>query len=72
MIDLTCDDASTTEDIHRVVHSLTGFTAHLHSSADNVAAAHQLRQPLHQTRRSLQQPPIRIGRGATAGSGTCR
>uniref|UniRef100_A0AAU2ACC4 Uncharacterized protein n=1 Tax=Streptomyces sp. NBC_00093 TaxID=2975649 RepID=A0AAU2ACC4_9ACTN len=73
MIDLTCEDASTTYDIHRAVHSLARFTAHLHANPDNVVAdAHQLRQPLHPTRRRLEQPPIHIGRGATAGSGTCR
>lgn len=126
MIDLTCGDALTAEDIHRAVHSLDRLTAHLRVSPDNVGAAvllaplvhaapalvgtlaqvlrevslrltqhadvpgdatvtslvreyldaatavDQLRHPLNQTLRLLEQTPIRTGHGDTAGSGTCR
>ncbi|WP_217570512.1 hypothetical protein [Streptomyces sp. GbtcB7] len=47
MIDLTCDDALTAEDIHRAVHSLARLTAHLRVSPDNVGAAVLLAPLVH-------------------------
>ncbi|WP_215449429.1 hypothetical protein [Streptomyces sp. ATCC 21386] len=47
MTDLTCDDALTTEDIHRAVHSLARLTAHLRTSPDNTEAAALLAPLVH-------------------------
>ncbi|WP_217570510.1 hypothetical protein [Streptomyces sp. GbtcB7] len=39
---------------------------------DAATAVDQLRHPLNQTLRWLEQTPIRTGHGDTARSGTCR